>query len=329
MRRLLLVTGLVSLPLLACSRALWPSAERDLAHGTIERERVQLLADASEPIVELLVREGEPVFAGQMLMRLEDELLRTSLAGAEALLAERCARLAELLREPRGDALAEAKALLAAAEADSTSARRELERMEQLVADAREAPEALDAPRALAEAADARRMARTMGLMELERGPRPEVLAQALASMACAEAEVRRLQVRLERLVLRAPCRGRVESLPFQLGERPPQLAPVAVLEVEGPPHVRAWIPAALRARVGPGTAALVQVEGCDEPWAGWVRSVSGDPLFAPEGDRQRRLGYALVVDLPEEAASSLPTGLPATVRFPPLPPAVGEQNRP
>src|SRR5262245_49454384 len=39
--------------------------------GTLERDRVELVAEAQEPIVVVAVREGEPVAAGQLLLRLD------------------------------------------------------------------------------------------------------------------------------------------------------------------------------------------------------------------------------------------------------------------
>lgn len=39
--------------------------------GTLERDRIEIIAEASEPIVALEVREGDHVAEGALLMRLE------------------------------------------------------------------------------------------------------------------------------------------------------------------------------------------------------------------------------------------------------------------
>src|SRR3990170_4772598 len=66
----------------ACERG--PELPR--AVGTLERDRVELVAEAQEPIVEIPVREGQRVQAGGLVVRLEDARLAARLAGARAAL---------------------------------------------------------------------------------------------------------------------------------------------------------------------------------------------------------------------------------------------------
>lgn len=270
--------------------------------GTLERPCLRLGAGCTQPVVELLVRAGQRVESDQPLVRLDDALLRARLGGAEAELATRCALLAQLLRGAPAAALAEARAGVADAEVECLRASLDLHEAEQAVSDGDSGRLLL--PQALSDAAEARRQARQARLRQLEQAPRAEAVAEAWLGLARAEAEVRALRLRLERLVVRAPCPGSVLRVCLRPGERASALAPLVLLEVE-PPVVRARLPAALQGRVCPGAAAVVDVVGREEALAGWVRAVDQDRVE---------------VELIEDRARQLPGGTSARIRF--LPPA-------
>ena len=52
--------------------------------GTLERDRVELIAEQQEPILEISVREGQAVSSGQPVLRLDDSRTRQSIAAAQA-----------------------------------------------------------------------------------------------------------------------------------------------------------------------------------------------------------------------------------------------------
>jgi HlyD family secretion protein len=54
------------------------------AVGTLERDRIELVAEAQEPIVERAVREGDRVEAGDLVLRQDDERLRAQVVQAES-----------------------------------------------------------------------------------------------------------------------------------------------------------------------------------------------------------------------------------------------------
>jgi HlyD family secretion protein len=250
------------------------------AVGTLERDRIELVSEASEPIVAIAVREGQDVAAGDLLVVLDPARFDAQLAQAEGARERAAARLAGAI-------------------GTHTTAKRDLARSTQLLADGVESRGRHDARRAShAEALAARDAAR--------------------AAVAEAEAALADLRLRADRLRVRAPSAGRVDALPFEVGERPPAGATLVVLLAEGAPHARVFVPAALRAAVGPGTAARVRVEGVEHGFEGRVRTVSSEAAFTPyyaltERDRGR-LAWLAEVDL--VGAESLPTGLPLEVEF-------------
>src|ERR1700741_1402098 len=72
--------------------------------GTLERDRVELVAEAQEPIVEVAVREGDSVAAGQLLLKLDPGAAQQRLEQARATAEQAGRRHAELAAGgPGGD----------------------------------------------------------------------------------------------------------------------------------------------------------------------------------------------------------------------------------
>jgi len=290
----------------------------DALLGTLERDRVELVAEAQETILEVAIREGEAVKSGQLLLRLDpaSAAARLEQARGNALAAER--RHAELAAGARREQVNEARAVVAGAAARAVTESREFDRVEKLVADRLLPDSTLDRQRALRDGAAADERAARDRLAELVNGTRVEVVEQAAAALAAAEAQVSELELSVERHTVRAPRDGVVDALPYELGERPPRGAPVVVLLAAGPPYARVFIPESRRAAVGAGTPATVRIDGTDRDWNAEVRFVSSEAAFTPYyalNARDRgRLAFLAEVVLTEGEAQALPTGLPVEV---------------
>jgi HlyD family secretion protein len=302
--------------LAACSRD--PAAIP--AVGTLERDRIELTAESDEPIVAVSVREGAMVAAGDVLLELDPRRLTAQVASARARRDELRARLAELERGPRAERIREARAALAGAESAVNNAQREFERSRELEKREFESAARGDLLRSQRDQAVARRDQARATLEALERGTTSEELDQARGALAAAEAAVTDVEVRLERLTVRAPRPGRVDSLPFELGERPPAGAVVAVMLAADPPYARVYVPEAVRARIASGTRARVRVAGRDGELDGVVRELAHEAAFTPyyaltQHDRGR-LSYLAEVEVAGPGSEELPTGVPVEVRF-------------
>jgi HlyD family secretion protein len=288
--------------------------------GTLEWDRIELTAEAAEPIVAIEVREGERVASGQPLLKLDARRVQAQLDQASAQLARETARLAELQRGPREELIDQARAQLAGAEGSLTSARHELDRVQLLVDKELLSPQDLDRAQAAFDTAQAERDAARAALAQLEAGATREELDQAVAARDAADAAVRALAVSLERLAVRAPQAGVVDDLPLEVGERPQVGAVVAVLLAGDRPHARIYLPEPLRARVRRGSKARVNVDGIEAPFHGRVRRISADPVFTPyyslTAHDRSRLSYLTEVELEDAAARELPAGIPLQVTF-------------
>ncbi len=299
------------------------SASHMQVMGTLEWDRIELIAETSEPIVEIRVREGDQVQAGQVVLRQETSRYQAQLDEAEATRAQAAARLAELKRGPRSERIAEARAKLAGAESVLDARNKDLERIRALVAKKLISTQDLDRARADRDSALASRDAARAELGELLAGTTAEELKQAQDALARAEASLRATKVTLERLTIVTPQAGRIDALPYKLGERPSPGAVVAVMLGGEAPYARVYVPETLRVQITPGRLAEVHLDGTEQAFAARVRTVSQEPTFTPyfaltERDRSR-LSYVAEITLTGPEASALPAGVPVRVTFPGL----------
>lgn len=289
--------------------------------GTLERDRIELIAESREPIVEITVAEGVEVAAEDLILQLDTTRAEARLAQARAARDRAQRRLDELIRGPRRESIIEAEARLAGAESEADLQTHEVARVRALVDERLVSKQDLDRAIAGRDGALAARDAAAAELTALLEGTTVEELDQARESLTQAEAQMAELAVDLERLSIRAPVPGVIDALPFELGEQPPQGATVAVMLAAGPPYARVYVPAALRSRIGSGTSAEIRVDGLEGVHPGRVRFVSSEAAFTPyfalnEHDRGR-LSYLAEIDLTGPAVRGLPTGVPVSVSFP------------
>lgn len=288
--------------------------------GTLERDRLELIAESNERLVELFVEEGDRVTAGAPLARQEAGAMEPRLAQSRASLAEAERRLGDLVEGPRSREIDEARATLKGAESTLTTERREYQRVADLVERKLLSASDLDQARARRDAAQAARDEARARLRLLEEGTRPEQLAQARAAVDRAKAAVAELMVSAERYNVRAPRPGLIEALPYEVGERPPVGAPLVIMLADGAPYARVHVPEPLRVAFAAGTAVEVRIDGVTDPLPGTVRYVSSQASFTPynsltQKDRSR-LAYLAEITLEGDAASNLPAGVPVQVRL-------------
>ena len=290
------------------------------ALGTLEYDRVTLPAPVAERIVAIEVREGERVRAGQRLLRLEATRTRSSTEALQAEAQRQQAVLSELEAGPRGEAIAQARAQLAAAQAAERDARAYYARLQPLGRRQLVAAADVDRARAAAASASAQVRASSAALEELEHGTRSERIAQGEAAFRSAQAQAAAQQATLDKLEVNAPRAGLVDSLPYEVGDQAPVGAPLAVLLVGDAPYARVYVPEPIRADVAVGDAARVFVDGREAPLAGRVRMVRSEPGFTPYyalvGKDAARLSYLAEIELTGKDARILPAGLPVRVEF-------------
>jgi HlyD family secretion protein len=290
-------------------------------HGTVERDRLEIIAESNERIVEIVVHEGDRVQAGTVLVRQEAGIAQPRIDQSRAAVLEARRRLADLEQGPRQREIAEARATLDGADSELQTAQNEFERVQALVQRQLLSASNLDQARARRDAARATRDAARARYELLLQGTRTEQVAAARAAVERATAALTEVETVASRHTVTAPRAALVEALPYKLGERPAAGRPVAILLADGVPYARIYVPEPLRTRFTAGARVEATVDGQAERIQGTVRYVSAEAAFTPyyaltQKDRSR-LAYLAEITLDDPAAQALPAGLPIQVLVP------------
>jgi HlyD family secretion protein len=292
--------------------------DADTLPGTLERDRVELVAEANETIVSLPFAEGAAVKPGDVIVVQDRALSAAEVDAARARLAEAEARVEELENGPRPTTIRAAAARRDSARAQRDDAVRERDRLSGLVSRSLVSQSQVDRQVAAADAAEAALHAAEADLRELQQGTRAEQVAQARQAADSARANLAGLETTSSRLEVRAPIAATIDALPFHVGEKPVKGATVAVLLATTAPYARIRVPEPLRARVAAGTAASIRVDGIEKTYRGKVRFVSSEAEFTPyyaltTADRSK-LSFLAEVAIEDADAAKLPSGLPVDV---------------
>ncbi len=297
--------------LAACGRA--PSPRQLL--GELEWDRIALPAEVSEPILRIAVDEGATVEQGQLLVELDVRRTQTQLDAAQAEVARLEAVLDELRHGARSETIDAVRAQLVRAQSTVTNAKREYDRTAEIRKKGLISQADLDRANTALRTSSADASAARAQLAELLHGTRPEDLAQAQAALLSAQAKLQMLSIQKEHLSLHAPRSGRVDALPYKLGDQPAVGASVVSLLVGEAPYARVYIPEPMRAELKPGSHFLVHVDGITNPFQATLRSVRAEAAFTPyyalQGDDASRLSYRAELLLEGDAVKGLPAGLP------------------
>jgi HlyD family secretion protein len=287
--------------------------------GTLERDRIDIVAESNEPIIAIHSEDGQTVIAGDPILEQDPERAEGRLAQQVGLRNQAAARLAELQRGPREELIREARAKLEASRVLEANALANYKRTQEVYEKGLSTQNRLDREDTDYKTAVARVKGDSEALDRLLHGTTVEELDQAIAALEAADARVRLAQLDLERTKLFAPVAGVVDKVLFRVGERPAPGTTIAVVLDSSRTYARVYVPEYLRLQVIPGTELQVRLDGQTEPFSGRVRWVSSDATFTPyfaltEHDRSR-LSYLAEIDIPE--ASKLPSGVPLEADFP------------
>ena len=285
--------------------------------GVTARHRLSVTAESAEPVLKILVHEGDRVAAGQPLMQLDPARATDQLAQAQAQLKQAQARLDELVAGPRRERIAAAQAALDQARSQQQRASKEFQRVSDLAGSDLVSANQLDSARDARDSANAMVRSRTADLQELLKGTRVEQLDQARAGVDAAQAGVDAAQLTLDRLTLKAPQAAQVEAVLAREGERRAAGAPLLTLSQTSPLFVRIYIPSEQRPSLHAGMHASVRLDGESQQRDGTLRYIADQASFTPyysltEQDR-KRLTWLAEVDI-EGDTSTLPAGIAATV---------------
>jgi HlyD family secretion protein len=326
--------GLIGLRLWLQARAL---AAPSGGSGEVEGTVLELSSRVGARVLAVPVREGQPVKAGDLLVRLD-------CADPEAMLAEAQARLAsaeaqasaagaqvkasERSRVAATAAEEAARAQAAALAAQAAAAERQAKRLAQLTEDV--PASSIDQTQASAaqlsnQTLAARAQASASAEQALAAGVSTRAMSsQALAALAqvrAAQALVARAKLLADECELRAPRDAEVQTLPHEPGELVSAGAVLVRLVDLSEVKATFYLPNAEVGAVRPGARAEVVADAWPgETFEGTVRTVSLEAEFTPRNIQTRtdrdRLVYPVEVTV-RNRDGKLRAGMPVQVTLP------------
>jgi len=291
------------------------------ALGTLEWDRVNGRAVASEVIVELMAAEGDQVVKGQPLVRLDDSLQIARLDQLNAAVEKARWNLTELEAGYRSEEVNAARAKYDASVQVRKTRRLEYDRTRRLRGKDFTSEQRLDQATLAYQTALADEEVALQNWQELSSGFRDEDIEQAKAGLNMQLAEKRYQERLLDRYVVVAERAGRLDSLPFKEGDKPPATAVVSTVLAGDAPWARVYVPEKWLHWAHVGVEVPIFVDGREAPYSGRIRFISSDATFTPyyalaEKDRER-LTYVAEVDVLGDEASQLPVGTPVQMGQP------------
>jgi len=269
--------------------------------GRVEARRITDLSfELNGKVESIAVDEGDAITVGQPIAQLDTALLQTQRIKAAAQLDQAQALLDEMVAGPRDENIAEARAMVTAADAAYQRFDEERQRKNDLhqrgVATLKERNDARnDAAQAAAELQAARER-----LNELEAGTRKEQIAAQRAAVAAWTAELENIDVSINKSTLAAPFAGRItrrsidEGAVVNAGQVLARLVEAGRLEL----HVGVPIDIAADLAVGDTQAVVIRDR---------VHNGTIDSVIAEVDDRTRT--RKVIVSLPNDSAESVVSG--------------------
>ena len=291
--------------------------------GTLAPDTVVTLTPKSAGRVEkVLVREGDSVREGQLLARMEDDVVSLQRDQAGAVLAAAQAQLEKAQRGVRPEELANAQASLSQAETDFSTAEDGYQRAARLFKEGTIAKTKMeDAEKQYTSARTQLENARR-NVQMMQKGAGDEEQRMAQAGMSSAQAQYDLAQLQLDFTRISSPIAGRVTKVLVDEGNMASPTTPLLVVTRDDPMIVRVALPEShygeFRERSG-AMEARVSLEAvpASAPFAGRISSIGQtvDPAsrtFTVEVSLDNRMGllragmYAKVGFLVERASGAL-----------------------
>ncbi len=283
-----------------------------LAVGYVEGEYVLVAPIETAQIVDLAVRRGDHVTAGQPLGRLERRDAEIAVAQAVAALAQAQSQLANLQQGRRPEEIASIVAALDSANAQAEEAGRVMQRHKDLLARGISTQATFDSASTSVELAKAKVAELEANLAVARLPARANEIKAAEASVEQAKAVLDTAEWRLAKRTLSIPQSGVVSDIIRNTGEVAGPQAPVLSVLPDGALKLKFYVPEFALSSLSVGTQLAVHCDGCGDGMRATVSYISSDPEFTPPViyslETRQKLVY-LIEARPEDGAWALAPG--------------------
>jgi HlyD family secretion protein len=291
------------------------------ATGTVEATDARLGFDAAGRVQAVLVHEGDPVTAGQVVAVLDTTMLHAQLVQARAQAQFARARLVELERGSRPEEIEQARARAVAANERLRLARVDLRRTTMLSEGGALSQEALDQARTALDVAVSDSIQAAQALELARQGPRVETIEAQKAEVARADAAVVGVQAALALMHARAPFGGVVTVRHREPGETVSPGSPAVTITNLEDRWVRIYIPETAIGRVRLRQKASITCDSFpDKSYEGEVSYIASEAEFTPKNvqtaQERVKLVYMVKVRVTGDPGHDLKPGMPADVQL-------------
>ena len=308
---------LVSAVSVGCRAAEDPSVIR--LNGRIEATLVDLAPKVTGRVIEVRVREGERVKAGDLLVRFDLGETALTVDRDQSSVSSAEARVRDLEAGTRSNEIAAAEAEVRDRRAAIELAQKELERQQFLLSRKVGTERDLDRAKTDLDRAQAVLSASESQLKLLREGSRQWQIEQARDEVKRARAQLAQSKTVVSEAELRAPADGIVIHRFIEPGQLVAGGQTGITLAFTNRLYVRAFIPEPRLGLVKQGQTAEVVVDAFkDRTFKAKVAEIASDAEFTPKAVETRaeriNLVYATKVDLDEGWNAPLVPGQPAEV---------------
>ena len=334
------VIAIIAVVVLLAAGIWWGLARRHktdtalVLFGNVDLRQVDLPFNASERVSEVLVQEGDHVVRGQLLARLDPTRLEPQVEKAEADVAAQQQVVNRMHAGTRPQEIAQDRANVASALADTDNARSQYHRLQSLSKKSSGravSPQDIDSARAALDVAEAKLAVSRKALDLAVVGPRKEDIAQAEAQLASEQAQLALLRRQLADTNLTAPLNAVVRSRIVEPGEMASPQKTAFTLAILDPKWIRAYISERELGRVREGTLASITTDAFPgHSLEGWVGFISPVAEFTPKDVQTTELRTSLVYEIRvfvKDPEDHLRLGMPATVHLAQGPERVSAQR--
>jgi len=284
--------------------------------GTIEATQVDVSVKITGRILKRLVKEGDRVTRGQVLVRLEDSELAADVRRQDAALRSAQATLRDLEKGARPQEIEDARAAVSSAEATRTMTEREYQRSDQLYTKNLIAAQDVDRTRQAYEVAKAQERSARERLALLLAGSRPDQIDAARWQVTQAESALAQAQSRLREARVVSPIDGVVLRKNLEAGETANPGVPILTLVNPKDVWLRAYVPETEVGRLKIGDTAALRVDAFpNRVFTGRLIEIGSEAEFTPRNVQTKKERVTLVfrikiqIDNPD---GLLKPGLPA-----------------
>lgn len=290
-------------------------------YGNVDIRQVTLAFEGSERVLTMDVEEGDRVQAGQTIATLDTRTLVLQAEQAQAQVEIQEQSALRLTNGNRPEAIAQAKAHVAAALAESELAAQQLKRLRGISKETGGrgvSQQDIDAATSRARVAQAQLDIRRKSFDLAQTGAREEDRAQAQGQLRAARAQVALLRHQIDQAQLRVPQDAIVRARLLEPGDMASPQRPAYTLAIVDPKWVRAYIDERRLGQIRPGMRAQVHTDSHpDQPVEGTIGYISSVAEFTPKSVQTEALRTSLVYEIRvrvKDTDDRLRLGMPATV---------------